>query len=268
VCSETFDHTSIIRFIEQRFGVTEPNITPWRRAVCGDLTSAFDFSGRKSTVPSLPDTSTYEPHDHDRHADYHPTPPTRGELPRQERGTRPARPLGYDVDVVERPRDHSLGVDLVNRGRLGAQFQARFLTPVAPPRSYTVGARDRLSAAWPVSGAYDITLHGPHGLFRRLTGDSADDHVEATIRTRGAAVVLTVRAKGRSATVTLTNGYGGRTRTVTVPTGRERDITVETRSTGGWYDVRLAVSGHSFAREFAGHLEDGRPSISDPAFGR
>ena len=39
VCSEVFDHTSPIRFIEQRFGVTEPNITPWRRTVCGD----YDF---------------------------------------------------------------------------------------------------------------------------------------------------------------------------------------------------------------------------------
>ena len=36
VCSETFDHTSLIRFIEARFGVDEPNLTPWRRAVCGD----------------------------------------------------------------------------------------------------------------------------------------------------------------------------------------------------------------------------------------
>ena len=44
VNSEVFDHTSIIRFIEARFGIKETNITPWRRAVCGDLTSAFDFS--------------------------------------------------------------------------------------------------------------------------------------------------------------------------------------------------------------------------------
>ncbi len=50
VCSETFDHTSVIRFIERRFGVHEPNISPWRRAVTGDLTSAFDFS-RKDTKP-------------------------------------------------------------------------------------------------------------------------------------------------------------------------------------------------------------------------
>jgi phospholipase C len=43
VNSEVFDHTSVIRFLEKRFGVMEPNITPWRRAVTGDLTSAFDF---------------------------------------------------------------------------------------------------------------------------------------------------------------------------------------------------------------------------------
>ena len=51
VCSETFDHTSLIRFIEARFGVDEPNITPWRRAVCGDLTSAFDFESASDQCP-------------------------------------------------------------------------------------------------------------------------------------------------------------------------------------------------------------------------
>src|SRR5579863_10308859 len=43
VNSQVFDHTSLIRFVEQRFGPLEPNITPWRRAVTGDLTSAFNF---------------------------------------------------------------------------------------------------------------------------------------------------------------------------------------------------------------------------------
>ena len=43
VNSQVFYHTSVIRFLEARFGVHEPNISPWRRAVCGDLTSVFDF---------------------------------------------------------------------------------------------------------------------------------------------------------------------------------------------------------------------------------
>jgi phospholipase C len=44
VNSQVFDHTSVIRFIEASFGVMEPNISAWRRAVCGDLTSAFNFA--------------------------------------------------------------------------------------------------------------------------------------------------------------------------------------------------------------------------------
>ncbi|MCW3528689.1 phospholipase C, phosphocholine-specific, partial [Burkholderia cenocepacia] len=44
VNSEVFDHTSVIRFLEARFGVMEPQISPYRRAVCGDLTSAFNFA--------------------------------------------------------------------------------------------------------------------------------------------------------------------------------------------------------------------------------
>src|SRR6185436_3413430 len=46
VNSQVFDHTSVIKFIEKPFNnplLVESNITPWRRAVVGDLTSAFDF---------------------------------------------------------------------------------------------------------------------------------------------------------------------------------------------------------------------------------
>ncbi len=57
-CSDTFDHTSLLRFLETRFGVEVPNLSPWRRAVTGDLTRAFDFHHRPdSSVPSLPATS-------------------------------------------------------------------------------------------------------------------------------------------------------------------------------------------------------------------
>ncbi len=98
VCSETFDHTSLIRFIEARFGVDEPNITPWRRAVCGDLTSAFDFESSSSRVPKVPDVvDTYN--QQTTLPSYHPTPPAVGSVPTQERGVRPSRRLGYGFQV-------------------------------------------------------------------------------------------------------------------------------------------------------------------------
>ncbi|OSC54938.1 hypothetical protein B5180_40510, partial [Streptomyces sp. BF-3] len=76
-----FDHTSVLRFMEQRFGVREPNISPWRRAVCGDLTSAFDFARTEPGPGDLPDTAAYEPPDRERHPDYRPTPPAVGSMP-------------------------------------------------------------------------------------------------------------------------------------------------------------------------------------------
>jgi len=56
-CSDTFDHTSTLRFLETRFGVAVPNLTSWRRSVTGDLTSALPLASPDPTVPALPATS-------------------------------------------------------------------------------------------------------------------------------------------------------------------------------------------------------------------
>jgi phospholipase C len=59
VCSQPFDHTSVLQFAEKITGVAEPNITPWRRKAFGDLTSAFRFSESKAALPKLPETSKH-----------------------------------------------------------------------------------------------------------------------------------------------------------------------------------------------------------------
>jgi phospholipase C len=51
VCSDVLDHTSLIRVIEARWGVLEPNISAWRRATCGDFTTALRFSGGRADWP-------------------------------------------------------------------------------------------------------------------------------------------------------------------------------------------------------------------------
>lgn len=54
VCSDRFDHTSLLRFLETRFGAEVPNLTAWRRATVGDMTTAFNFSKPDNSIPSLP----------------------------------------------------------------------------------------------------------------------------------------------------------------------------------------------------------------------
>ncbi len=61
VCSDTFDLTSTLLFLERRFGVEVPNLSAWRRSVVGDLTSAFDFASPDGSVPTLPAPSLADP---------------------------------------------------------------------------------------------------------------------------------------------------------------------------------------------------------------
>src|SRR6266567_4473497 len=56
VASDRFDHTSLLRFLETRFGAEVPNLSAWRRGVVGDLTSALNFAAPDATVPPLPST--------------------------------------------------------------------------------------------------------------------------------------------------------------------------------------------------------------------
>ena len=54
LCSDTFDHTSLLRFIETRWGVEVPNLSEWRRENTGDLTSAFNFAGAPNYTNGRP----------------------------------------------------------------------------------------------------------------------------------------------------------------------------------------------------------------------
>jgi len=57
VCSETFDHTSQLRFLEERFGVRAPNISAWRRRTVGDLTATLHMDRAVGSLPALPATT-------------------------------------------------------------------------------------------------------------------------------------------------------------------------------------------------------------------
>jgi phospholipase C len=56
VDSNTYNHTSMLQFLETWSGVRAHNITGWRRSVASDLTAAFDFACPDFSIPDLPDT--------------------------------------------------------------------------------------------------------------------------------------------------------------------------------------------------------------------
>jgi phospholipase C len=272
VCSETLDHTSILRFMERRFGVREPNISPWRRAICGDLTAAFDFSRKDARPAPLPGTDAYEPQDRERHPDYKPTPPADPRMPRQERGLRRARPLKYapHVDASVDAAAGKLTLAFASGPKAGAAFHVTSGNRTDGPWMYTTEAGKTLSDTWNSdwsAGSYDLTVHGPNGFVRVFKGSNRTAGCEVTARHTGGDIELTFTHKGSgTARLKLSDGYGGRTSTVTVRPGGKVRRTVELAAGRRWYDLTVTAEGDAaFLRRFAGHVENGQPGVSDPA---
>jgi hypothetical protein len=122
VNSQVFDHTSVLRFLERRFGVAEPNIGPWRRAVCGDLTSAFDFdiseAERRDTrwLRQLPDTSDYRTRSDALAGCPRPLRPAAGRCRARNPGSGPPAPCPTTWRFW-RLDDDQLTLRFLNRGR-------------------------------------------------------------------------------------------------------------------------------------------------------
>ncbi len=271
VNSQVFDHTSVIRFLETRFGIHEPNISPWRRAVCGDLTSAFDF-----TVPDRdPFARLPDPHGEAvkaagiaRQPD--PAPPAGPAKLWQEAGVRPSRPLPYRLETRARITPEGPVLDFVAEGAaegVGAVFHVYDRSALAqPPRRYTVGAGKRLAGDWnwDARGGYDLWVLGPNGFHRHFLGHRDNRKVELDWRVEPELLMLSARSPLPLQVRALTRGAPQR---FEIAPGQ--DVRLPLGATQGWYDVEVECAGMvGWKRRLAGRIDGpGRATTSDP-FGR
>ncbi|HEX7654524.1 MAG TPA: phospholipase C, phosphocholine-specific, partial [Verrucomicrobiae bacterium] len=170
-CSQVFDHTSVIRFLEQWTGVTNQNISAWRRQVCGDLTSAFDFAHPQPDFPVLPQVYGIS-----CSSGTVPEVPAQPTLPVQESGSVIRLPLPYQPEVTCSldAAGGTLGLTLTNGGGAAVHFGV-------------YANADRFDGPWPVevaggsgasqmfhltgNGHYDFSAYGPDGFQRRFAGN-------------------------------------------------------------------------------------------------
>ncbi len=269
VNSQLFDHTSVLRLLEARFGVAAEHITPWRRAMTGDLTSVFDFAAGARAPVALPDTAGFSARAVAQAALPHPqAPSTPGPLPRQEPGFRPARALPYAFDAYAEAESGALKLTLVNTGAAGAGFALYPADPdVGGPWFYAVEAGKTLTDHLPAGAkGYDFTLHGPNGFLRRFQGASADPlSVAHHFDLAGHGLRLTLRNRSaKTVQVRAADAYApADARVRSIAPGAEMAEVWSLRAASGWHDITLQAAGWS--RRIAGHLETSGPSRSDPA---
>ncbi|HEX4258456.1 MAG TPA: phospholipase C, phosphocholine-specific [Streptosporangiaceae bacterium] len=285
VTSEVSDHTSVIQFLEKwttALGKPAicPNVSAWRRSVCGDLTNAFDFEHPVYGLPRLPGAGQPigEPDDA-----YDPEPAS-NTMPVQEAGSKRARPLPYQPNAnlggiasgqaslsfgntgahVSRASHFSVYDNRAADGDLTAY-------PATTPGQFTVAAGTSVSASKPVSGAYDLTVVGPNRFLRHFTGDTtqagATAQVTASYQGHEPVLALELANDGGSAvTFTVTSNHYARHggRSYRVPGHGHATYRADPLATSdGWYDVTVTVSGdRSWSRRYVGHLENGKPSVT------
>lgn len=279
VCSEVFDHTSTLQFLEKRFGVMEPQISDWRRSVCGDLTSAFDFANpnRDWASLALPPTADYLERVKRSLASPHLKMPKTQAPTAQEGPQRPARPLPYRLTADVRVEDGKVFIDLVNAGEAGAVFQVFDNTDKAGPWRFTVGAGHRHAAGhWNTVGleAYDLTVHGPNGFHRRFAGSVAAAGPALQLIEDAGGVALAFKP-GQTAVVEVVMDpiYGlgvgeARVRQITASSGETARSFWSLAASDGWYDIVVtSPATPGLINRYAGHLETGRASRTDPAIG-
>jgi phospholipase C len=322
VCSQVFDHTSVLQFLEKflshKIGrpVEEPNISQWRRTVCGDLRSAFQANGDvQDWLHAPPDASTVIERIHRAKfkqppSDFKPLTTTDLEqirreprasplMPRQEPGIRRSSPLPYELHascLLNAERDRavlSFEADNKQFGQraAGAPFvvYARTSPNAVEVRDYAVAAGSHLEDSWSLAdftdGMYDLCVYGPNGFYREFRGTARGPRLATRIRSahaRAATLPNAGPSLSRNVEVEITNqdtdpcdieistqSYGYATHRQRI--GQQQSIThvVDAEHSFGWYDINIrAVDNRTFEHRFAGRMETGEWSFSDPLIGR
>ncbi|MBD0676142.1 phosphocholine-specific phospholipase C [Streptomyces sp. CBMA156] len=293
VNSETFDHTSVLRFLESWTAAlgkpaTCPNISDWRRRVCGDLTGVFDFANPVYGLPALPDTSQTI-----GLAACGPLPnpaPVNNQLPVQEPGTRPARALPYQPNANLDHLEFGSGgvmkvwITMANVGAPAAK-SAHFAAYAnayrgGGPWQYTVDPGGSTSDFFNCGsgfggGPYDLTVVGPNRFLRRFKGDATKAGKNAAVTASYAvepgtgkpAVYFRLANSGTTPltfTIASDNYRTDGPWTYQVPAGGSvTDFFNAVAYTNGWYDFTVTVDADgSWSQRFTGHLETGAASVT------
>lgn len=286
VNSQAFDHTSVLRFLEQRFGVEETNISPWRRAFCGDLMSCFNFVNPNDELPNLPvlekrnvDSLTLSQQlslpvpvpDEDEQ-----------QLPQQPAGLKLSRALPYELHATSLVDADAKQIRILFActGQNGAVFHVYDKLHLdRNPRRYGVEAGMMLDDIWDLAdddGQYDLWVLGPNGWHRHFTGnltqqDAAEPEVRVCYDLSGEVYVEVSNRGAQACTVEIVdNAYGlGGPWTLKIASGATAKQRWPLADSYRWYDfsVTLADDTSGYSRRFAGRLENGEASVSDPAMG-
>mgnify|MGYP001203493856 CR=1 FL=1 len=308
VNSQLFEHSSTLRFletfIEGKFGksIKETNISPWRRAISGDLSSCFrPYDGSVPHLPFLernkhletiedaknrPFPGGFKVLDSSEIENLTANPKQLRQYAKQEPGTRPACALPYELycngglgtDRKTVVIELKAGKALHGSRSAGAPFNiychGTQQTDGMQVGTYAVAAGDLLKANFETSlfnnNIYDISIHAPNGFYRRFKGHTSGSTLQVACEYQPLphhGIILKFLNTSNKA-IDIVCASAGHNKTLHIPPHTHGRLEIETSHTDQWYDVTITTPADpDFLYVFAGHAETGEPSRTDPAMG-
>jgi phospholipase C len=172
----------------------------------------------------------------------------------------------------------SFGIEFRNTGRATAVFHVRSGSDAHIPRTYTVEPNKSLSDTWNLGAIgvsnCDLSVYGPNGCLRAFKGSVAGLRTsQLDVRTdydqiNGNVTLVITNLSTQSATVNVLDKYSGKSDALVINPGATVLAPRSLIRESGWYDLVITVAADlSIEYHFAGHVENGKDSISDPALG-
>jgi phospholipase C len=288
--------------------VWEENISAWRRAIAGDFTSCFrthdtnelelDYLNRDrhiETIVAARDKGLptgYKALTKTEITAITANPRLASATSHQEPGTRPSCSLPYELyahgAISADGKRFELELTAANKAfgsrSAGAPFNVYLRNLIKQPgmqaATYTVKTGDTLKPTFALEqfrgGQFEIEILAPNGFYRRFSGSASESPAvvltaleEHNGSPTGALAIQVHNPTGSPQTLNVVdNSYGAATITRTVPPGATETIKVPLESSHYWYDFTVQSANSNAVAQFAGHIETGSPSQTDPFMGR
>jgi phospholipase C len=168
----------------------------------------------------------------------------------------------------------SLSLTFRNAGTAGAVFHVYDRSHLERiPRRYTVEAGHSLTDQWGVAGGkYDLWVLGPNGFVREFSGQAGASEIDVALAYLVQERAIEFRLANRNEKPIRLSFQSKvyrptATKKVEVAAHGTAALRQDVSTSGNWYDITL-LTAQGFGRRFAGRMETGKNSVSDPAMGR
>lgn len=304
VNSEVCDLTSTLQFleyfVEKKTGkkIVENNLSTWRRGTCSNLTSAFQPANDLGDLAiNLVDRDQYVQRilsAKDKNLPHGFSSYSKAELeqnkvwnrlknfPKQEKGVKKACGLPYNVNANLNVDNGALNIDfsieankLKNKEYL-APIQVYARSSYRKERgknwNFSVNEKDPINYQWNIvdfdGGFYDLGVHSFNGFYRSFKGGKNDPNMSVFLLTHSDQT-LSIVLKNKSSQILSFYVqdviYTKKSDKIEVGAYSEQRVELSYTDSKGWYDIQISLADHDdFNYQYAGHIENGKSSITDP----